>query len=758
MFKTSLRLLCGLWLCVSAPLFAASADAADVAGAVNAANAANAANAVTAVPLLPRERLVFDGTLSHPAWRRAPVHDRFVEKDPVNGAAPAQATRVQVLFDEHAVYVGISALDNRPEQIRDVVVRNDGVKRTQDFVAVYIDAIGQRSSAQFFRVNAAGSTADGLHTASDDSEDFAPDFDWDATVARNTVGWTAVLRLPFASLRYAPGAQNWRFMVARRLPREQFHLMTSVPIPRDAPSFISTLQPLHGVQLPQRSQFLSVRPSLTLRSDRDPAGRRKHAADASLDVKWRPHPSLLLDATVNPDFSQVELDVPQLAGNTRYALALVEKRPFFFESVDLLKSATEALYTRSVTQPKWGLRGSWRGAAWAGTAYAIDDRGGSRVLLPGPYDTAVAEQPASRAVAARARSDDGSLALGALAAARHYEQGRGSNAVAGPDVAWQISDQWRLRGQWLGSRTSALRGADRRLHQGAALDGGRLLLRALRNSGSGETVLGLDDTTTDFRNDSGFVNQAGTRKVDFFQSLIWQDVGPFNDFGVNVEAFDVRHRNSGEIVHQVIRPGVWGTGAHNLEWSLEYYGRSALRTAAAAPLLHERYVEAGVTFTPATWAPLLEVNIEAGRLADTAAVKVRPGLRSSLLAKLRPLPALELEPSLRQAWLRNDGQRNYIETAQQWLAVWHFDARHSLRGIVQRSRLQRLAEPNVEAASEAAHSLSLTYAWRRSAGTRLFVGASRSRESAGADNGSERRSEVFVKLQFDAAEWGLISR
>ncbi|HLL19884.1 MAG TPA: DUF5916 domain-containing protein, partial [Rubrivivax sp.] len=439
--------------------------------------------AVTAAPLLPGESLVLDGRLDHPAWQRAPVHDRFVETAPVAGAVAAQATRVQVLFDQAALYVGITALDNRPELIRDVVVRNDGVNRTQDFVVVYIDAIGRRSSAQFFRVNAAGSTADGLHTASDDSEDFAPDFDWDAAVARlpkaadGSGGWTAVLRLPFASLRYAPGAQAWRVMVARRLPREQFHLMVSVPIPRGSPSFISTLQPLQGVQLPERSQFLTVRPSVTLRSDRASAGgvrSREQELETSLDAKWRPHPSLLLDATLNPDFSQVELDVPQLRGNTRYALALVEKRPFFFESADLLKSPTEALYTRSVTQPKWGLRGTWRGAAWAGTAFAIDDRGGGQVLLPGPYGTDVADQPASRVMAARASTDDGRLALGALAVARNYQNERGNNLGAGPDVSWQIDDRWRLRAQWLGSQTTAHPDAQGQLRREAAQGGSRL--------------------------------------------------------------------------------------------------------------------------------------------------------------------------------------------------------------------------------------------------------------------------------------------
>ena len=95
--------------------------------------------------------------------------------------------------------------DTAPERIREPLVRADQVNRTQDFVVVYVDPIGSRQAAQFFRVNAAGSTADGLHTAADDSEDFAPDFDWDAATQRTPAGWTAVLRLPFASLRFAEG-------------------------------------------------------------------------------------------------------------------------------------------------------------------------------------------------------------------------------------------------------------------------------------------------------------------------------------------------------------------------------------------------------------------------------------------------------------------------------------------------------------------------------------------------------------------------
>ncbi len=711
--------------------------------------------AVQAVRLAAGETLNLDGTLSHPAWKRAPVYDRFVEKDPVFGAPPPQVTRVQVLFDGHALYVGVTALDTEPALIRDPIVRNDQVNRTQDFVAVYIDAIGSKRSAQFFRANAAGSMADGLHTASDDFEDFSPDFDWDAAVSRDAHGYTAVFRLPFASLRFTPGQHDWRIMVVRRLPREQFHLVTSVPIPRDLPSFIDNLQPLLGVQLPQDSRFLTLRPSVTVRRDEPAFGTARNKVSASLDAKWRPLPQAVVDATLNPDFSQVALDVPQLAGNARFALFYPEKRPFFFESADLLRTPTEAFYTRSFTEPRWGLRGTWRSTEWAGTALALEDRGKGLVLLPGAYGTDATSQPASKVLALRARSDGGAallpqgLQLGAVMASRQYNDDRGHNTVLGPDMAWQLDGNWRLRAQWLHAQTSALPDGDG-LHKGPARDGDLLHLRVFHQTDQSEANLGIDDIGAGFRHDSGFVNQAGVRKFHGWAARGWNRVGPFNQFWVNAEWDRVVDRSSGQLVSEYLRPGIWSTGSSNLEWWAEFFGHSVLRTSAQAPLLRERFVATGLVMTPARWFPILDTKLVWGQLADSRANDVRPGGSFKLVAKLRPLSHLEVETTANTAWLRRDGERSYAETAVQGLAVWHFNARHNLRAIVERTSLSRQAEgAQLPAQHSKDSTVSLTYGWRESAGTRLYVGYSRARNALVAGDHSQ---ELFVKLQLDVDE------
>jgi hypothetical protein len=416
---------------------------------------------------------------------------------------------------------------------------------------------------------------------------------------------------------------------------------------------------------------------------------------------------------------------------------------------------TDALYTRSVTAPRGGLRATWRGSSWAGSAFALRDRGGGLVLLPGPYGTGVAEQPGSGLLALRARRDDGQDVYGLMVASRHYEGERGSNIVAGPDLGLALpalpGGGWRLRAQWLHARSDALPDAAGGLVRGPAVDGDLLRVRLQRQGERSETKLTLDDVSEGFRNDSGFVNQTGVRRLELFQNYGWRgQFDALNEIYATLEVKRTERRQDGTLVEDSLRPGIYVTGARNFEGWVEWYGLARLRLGPGLPLLQQRYWSIGMTMTPAAWMPLLDLSADIGRLADTAvgpAGEVRDGANVKASARLRPLAWLELEPRLDLAWLARDGQRRYRESAGQLLAIWHFDARHSLRLIAQRRSLWRSAEPGVGAADEAGDTASLTYAWRRSAGTRLYVGAARERE-----RGAPTSTEVFVKVELDAGE------
>ena len=746
--------LCLLWLLSGTALAQTNATAVDVPAPTN----------VPSARLLAGEQIILDGSLDHPAWQRAPVYKRFVEREPNNGAAPKFETHIQVLVDHQAIFVGVTALDPRPELLRRQLVRHDQVRRTQDFVALYLDPMGRKKAAQWFRVGASGSTADGLHTAEDDNEDFSPDFDFDAASKLTPHGYTAVFRVPFASLRYSAagvgdGSLPWRMMVVRRVPRDQIYLLMSVPLARDAASFIDALQTLDGAAPPDRQSFLQLRPNLTLRrSTERPAGQLAATSETKLspglELKWRPRPELVVDATLRPDFSQVELDVPQLSSNTQFALYLPEKRPFFLESGDLLRSPTDALYTRSVTRPRWGLRASWRSDALAATAFAAHDLGGGDVLLPGAYGTRTTTQGASDSAIARLRVDRDTLTLGGLAAVRRYASGQGDNAVLGPDLTWQATPNLRLRAQWLASRTTALPDDAGGLVASQAHTGSALYANAFWRAEPYEAGATIENKTLGFRNDNGFVTQTGVRRLAVDLHRVWRNQGPLNEVWLNFNAENVQDPITGATVYSQVSPGLYTGYSNNSEFSVEYRGLTRQRISASSALLQERYWHFFYSRNAASWAPRVSFEFDRGQLADYAANQVRSGQRAKIRATLRPLARLELLPTWSLAQIKTpSGGNTYRETAVQMLAVWHLAPQQTLRLIVQRSQLDRSAEPlrGVEPYVGRGQSDSLTYTWRRSAGTTYYLGASRGSSGAGPD--PSRSTELFAKMQIDLDEW-----
>ncbi|MEJ6021184.1 carbohydrate binding family 9 domain-containing protein [Ramlibacter sp. PS4R-6] len=711
---------------------------------------------VTAVKLAPGEVIRMDGSLSDPVWRRAPAHKEFMQREPNYGQPTPYDTWMQVAYDDRYVYVGITAFDPKPELIRDPPVRHDLVLRTQDHVIVYIDPIGKKQSAQFFRISASGSTADGMQTASDDSEDFAPDFDFDAKAQRNEKGYTFVLRVPFASLRYTNDqSRPWRIMAARRVPRDQFYWNPSVPIPLDSPNILVNMQELRGIEVPKESNFVTLRPSVTLSRTRtqdapSPVEKEKKLKP-TLDFKWRASPELVVDGTIKPDFSQLDLDVPQLGGNSRFALFYPEKRPFFFEASDVMRSPTDALYTRSFTEPNWGLRATWRGTTHAGTAMAVDDKGGGLVMLPGPYATNYADQPGSRTIAARELADVGPLQIGGVLAARRYENGIGDNIVAGPDLAWQVNDSLRIRAQWLHSSTTAQPDAAGVLQKGSTTQGNRLYLRAVNQRENDAVDVTLFDNGEGFRHDTGFVPQVGVRGFESRFGFVKRQFSVFNEMWFNFRANYTRDRVTGETVKADPFVDIYFSSTRNQQATLELHGFSKVRSASGAPLLHEKYISGTYSVTPVTWIPLIDSNFAIGRLGDMFANEVRPGARGSIMVRTRPLKQLEIEPRLSSAVLYKDGKQTYRETAATLNAIWFFDANRSIRAILQRTLLDRLPEPGVFEEHDRAKVASVTYTWRRSMGTVLYVGASVQKGRFPLPSLS-RGTEAFVKLQVDYDE------
>lgn len=708
-------------------------------------------------------RLVIDGRLDEPAWREAPRHEAFVQYLPIDRqpAPGGYRTTVQIVVERQALVFGIRAYDPRPGEIRAELTRRDQVRRDQDFVAVYLDAVGARRAAQFVRVNAAGVVTDGVHRAADDSEDTAPDFELDAAAQRDTLGWSVELRIPLIELRYPrDGSAPWRAMVARSIPRDSSTLLVSAPLDKEALHFLAELQPIDGgadvAERARASTLLLVQPELTLRGTRereaDAPFRRERRASLGVDLKWRPRADWVFDATLNPDFSQVELDVPQLAGNTRFALSVPEKRPFFLESTDVIDLPIAAFYSRSVTDPQWGLRATWRGAGADATALSLRDEGGGLLLRPGPYATAVRTQDArAQASMARGRWRSDASTTGVVAALRDDAAG-GSNRVLGADWRWHPGDSRQLTLRALGSQTVDAAGAPREdghhlhAHWRARIPGWNFDVKAT-------------EISPRFRNDNGFVDQAGVR---FFEAEILRRYGETALPGFTAHEFEFylwtmgktaladAGVRGGETVARLVHPGLWLIADRNTE----AWAQLKLDAERARPggRLHETPgVAAGWSANPAPWLTRAAVEVGAGRLLDVEADRTGRGVQWEAELVLRgTLPGgwgIESEQRLEEVWVdAPDGARAFSDRAARWLGVLHFGPRDALRVVWQRSRFERRADASIGLAADRAQERSLSFVYQRrlGLGRSLAVGASRQRR----DPAGWRADEVFAKVSF----------
>lgn len=714
--------------------------------------------------------LRIDGRLDDGAWQQAPVHDAFVQYLPLDRQPVPQGyrTTMQLVVEEHALVIGIRAWDPRPQEIRAPLMRRDKVARDQDFVSVLIDPVGSRRAAQFIRVSAAGVLTDGMFMASTNKEDFAPDFDVEAAVQRLDDGYSVELRLPLMTLRYPyEGGAPWRLMATRSIPRDQSILLVSAPLTKDALNFIAELQPIDGLEdIAERVRahsLLSVRPELTVRraesgADGVRSGRNRGALGA--EIKWRPRADWVFDATLNPDFSQVELDVPQLASKTRFEREVIEKRPFFLESTDVIDLPVPGFYSRSITDPAWGLRATWRGPRADATALALMDDGGGLSLRPGPFgNTAVPQERRSQVQLLRTRWLGESLSVGALATQREETDGGASNRVAGLDMVWRASEDQQWRARAMGSRSRD--GAGLPAASGRHLNAGWLMRSADWNLSAEATEI-----SPRFRNDNGYLEQAGARILQTELIRRWGEVEVPGPLGFDAHEFEtylwVQHRGTladgaavpgGLTVLRQVHPGIWLIAARNTEaWvQLQF---DAERARADSALRSLRGLGAGYSVNPAPWLTRLNIEGSVGRKLDVEADRVGRGhqllVELNLRAPLGPW-GLESEHRLeRNAIASPDGRRALADTALQWLGVLHFDARDSLRAVWQSTRFVRYGTgESVAPADGSGRTASLVFMRRVGPGRSFAMGLSRqsSRPAPGAAGQWER--EAFAKLSFE---------
>jgi hypothetical protein len=339
--------------------------------------------------VVPRydEAIVVDGVLDEDVWARAAVIDGFWQYDPADGRPAVQRTEVRVWYAPDAIHFGIVAHDSEPQAIRATRADRDHISG-DDHVIIYLDTFLDRRRAFFFGVNPLGIQQDGVRTEGaatagrmfGGSIDTSPDFLFESRGTLTPTGYTVEVRIPFKSLRYpAADVHRWGLNIERKTQRTGF--VDAWPETRRASaSFLAQGGVVSGMNDLRRGVVFEAQPFATVNVTARRVGGEivRDDPDPALGANLRfGFTSISLDATVNPDFSQIEADAGLITVNERFALFVPEKRPFFLEGIELFATPNQLVYTRQIAEPRAGGKVTGKvGALGIAHLTALDRNGG----------------------------------------------------------------------------------------------------------------------------------------------------------------------------------------------------------------------------------------------------------------------------------------------------------------------------------------------------------------------------------------------
>lgn len=300
---------------------------------------------------------VLDGRLADESWVLAAPADTFTQSDPDEGQPATERTEVRVLFDDEAIYVGVRLFDSDPTRIVRRMAKRDE-DPDADRITIYLDPMHDHQTGTFFRVSASGVQKDAV-VFNDTWDDVSWDAVWQSAVSIDAESWSVELRIPLSQLRFQHADRAvWGFNVARYVQRknETDWLEQSPKAQNGLASRMAHLVGLDGLQ-PRRN--MQVLPYSAARAEFIGDGNAGPFNDGSrlfgtggVDMKYGVTSSVTLDATVNPDFGQVEVD-PAVVNLTAFEVFFEERRPFFVEGAQIFNN-----FGRSGANNYWGFNSS----------------------------------------------------------------------------------------------------------------------------------------------------------------------------------------------------------------------------------------------------------------------------------------------------------------------------------------------------------------------------------------------------------------
>ncbi len=654
-----------------------------------------------------------DGVLFPGEWDSAVKADLNHQVYPNQDDTPAsEKTAAYIAYDRENIYIAFYAFDSEPAGIRAPISKRDDVEG-DDYVTVFFDTYNDKQRAYFLSVTAAGVQADGIFTESGGSDD-----KWDgifeAKAQKLPDGYSVEMRIPFKSLRFRAGKDDsWGLHFRRWIPRKQ-ERTSWMRLSFNKPSRLAQAGSLSGFTDVFSGSTIDVIPTVTASNtatrEVDPAnplqGRLNgvNKVDPGLTVIYSITPNMTLSATVNPDFSQIEADVPQVSVNQRFPLFFSERRPFFLEGNEVFSSSYSAaprlIDTRQIVDPDWGVKFTGKtGKNTIGFLAASDNSAGLRVA---PTDVNFGKN-AQFTIGRYGRDLFDQSRIGFIFTDRRFAGS--SNTVAALDGRFRFGDGKQLFAfQSAYSRTKELNGTER--------EGGSSYFVYNFENRNFELIKSLSGSGRNFRNQTGFVRRTGfLRSYTFIRGTFrpkekswWVNVRPF------AAILFLRDQN-GKLDETFVDPGV----DINLEKGISLYtyystrrdnflGRSYTTRAYNANL----DVEGFKLFSLSN-----DLEIGTGVNFDPSRPEIGKLFNNELNLTLRPFAKLNSE----FLWLKSSlksrssgGGSLFKQDILRNRTIYQFNQYNAVRSIVDYDTLERRI------------GLSLLYSYTPRPNTAVFVG------------------------------------
>lgn len=285
------------------------------------------------------EPIIIDGKLDEASWKNSFKLSDLTQRDPIEGIQPTEKTEVMIAYDDNALYIGARMYDSRPDSIIARLGRRDvGISADQFFF--FVDPYRDKRTGYYFGINAGGTMYDGV-LYNDDWNDNSWDGVWEAKTSIDNQGWTAEIRIPFSQLRFHESPRCiWGINVQRVIERknENDYLVYT---PKNGSGFVSRFIELEGPENIHASGRVEILPYIVGKAEylqhdaEDPFHKgSNYTPGIGADIKVGFGSNFTLNATINPDFGQVEVD-PAVVNLSDVESFFNEKRPFFIEGLSI---------------------------------------------------------------------------------------------------------------------------------------------------------------------------------------------------------------------------------------------------------------------------------------------------------------------------------------------------------------------------------------------------------------------------------------